>query len=126
MEIFAGIAGAVVGIAVIAAFIAGFFIWVGAKMAGVRNATMGKSILAAVSCTLFVWILAAVFSVLPVVGTAVGFIVGLIACVWIIKAIFDTSTGKALLAWIFHFAAQVIAVIIGLATFAGGLMAFLK
>jgi len=44
--------GTLVGVAVLAASIAGFFIWVGAKTAGIPQVTIGKSILAAISCSL--------------------------------------------------------------------------
>ena len=111
--------GTLIGVAVLAAFIAGFFIWVGAKLAGINNTTIGKSVLAAIACSLSLWFLTGVFFFLPVIG----FFIGQFICLWIIKNIFDTTFGKALLAWIFHFAAQVIAIIIAVATFATGLMA---
>jgi hypothetical protein len=111
--------GTLVGVAVLAAFIAGFFIWVGAKLAGINNTTIGKSILAAIACSLSLWFLTGVFFFFPVIG----FFIGQFICLWIIKNIFDTTFGKAFLAWIFHFAAQTIAIIIAIATFATGLMA---
>ena len=121
MEIAAGAIGVIIGIAIIAAFLAGFFILIGAKMAGIENATIGNSILAAIACTMTVWILTAACSVVPVIGTFIGFFIGLLSCVWILMTIFKTTFGKAFLAWILHFVAQVIAIIIGLFTFAGGL-----
>ncbi|MBI5675836.1 MAG: hypothetical protein HZC48_08450 [Nitrospirae bacterium] len=111
--------GTLVGVAVLAAFIAGFFIWVGSKLAGINNTTIGKSVLAAIACSLSLWFITGVFFFNPIIG----FFIGHLICLWIIKNIFETTFGKALLAWIFHFAAQVIAIIIAIATFATGLMA---
>ena len=111
-----------VGVAVLAAFIAGFFIWVGAKIAGINNTTIRKSVLAAIACSLSLWFLTGVFFFFPVIG----FFIGHFICLWIIKNIFDTTFGKAFLAWIFHFAAQVLAIIIAIATFATGLMAMFR
>ncbi|MEW6714237.1 MAG: hypothetical protein AB1306_03965 [Nitrospirota bacterium] len=119
MGILIAFLGTLVGVALLAAFIAGFFIWVGAKLAGINNTTIGKSILAAITCSLSLWFLTGVFFFLPIIG----FFIGHFICLWIIKSIFETTFGKALLAWIFHFAAQVLAIIIAIATFATGLMA---
>ena len=110
--------GIIIGVALLAAFIAGFFIWAGAKLAGIKKATIGKSILAAIACSFALWFLTGLIFPFPFVG----FLLGHLVCLWILQAIFDTTFGKAFLAWIFHFVAQVIAIIIGVLTFAGGLM----
>ena len=116
------LSGAIIGVAVLAAIIAGFFIWVGAKLAGINQVTMGKSVLAAIACSVSLWFLTGVFFFFPVIG----FLIGHFVCLWIIKSIFDTTYGKAFLAWIFHFAAQIIAIMIGIATFAGGLLGLFR
>ena len=66
-----------------------------------------------------VWL---VFSVVPVFGTILGFIIGLFFAILVIKASYSTSFGKALLVWVFHIIAEIIAIIIGVMTFAGGLL----
>jgi hypothetical protein len=101
--------------------IAGLFMWAGAKMAGIQNATLGKSIGAAIAVSLVTWIIAVVFSILPVIGTFIGFIVGLIIALFVIKSIFNTTMGKAFLAWIFNIFAQILAIVLSIALGVGAL-----
>ena len=122
MEIIGALLGMIVGIAIIATIIAAFFMWVGAKVAGVRNATFFKSIIAALGSAFITWFVSFVFSVVPVFGTILGFMIGLFFAILVIKASYSTSFGKALLVWIFHVVAEIIAIIIGVMTFAGGLL----
>jgi hypothetical protein len=104
--------GIVVLVILVAVVLGALFMLIGAKMAGVgTNATFGRALGAAIACSLMTWIAAAVFSVVPVLGTALGFIIGLILSLMIIKAIFDTSFGRALLTWIFNILAQVVAAV---------------
>jgi hypothetical protein len=124
MEIIGAMLGTVIGMAIIATIIAAFFMWVGAKMAGVRRATFGKSIVAALGSAFITWFISLVFSVVPVFGTFLGFIIGLFFAILVIKASYNTSFGKALLVWIFHIIAEIIAIIIGVMTFASGLFVF--
>ena len=122
MEIIGALLGMIVGIAIIATIIAAFFMWVGAKIAGVRNATFFKSIIAALGSAFITWFVSFIFSVVPVFGTILGFMIGLFFAILVIKASYSTSFGKALLVWIFHVVAEIIAIIIGVMTFAGGLL----
>ena len=122
MEIIGALLGTIIGMIVIATIIAAFFMWVGAKVAGVRNATFFKSTVAALGSTFITWFISLVFSVVPVFGTILGFIIGLFFAILVIKASYSTSFGKALLVWIFHIIAEIIAIIIGVMTFAGGLL----
>ncbi|MCK5098926.1 MAG: hypothetical protein KAR45_12540, partial [Desulfobacteraceae bacterium] len=101
MEIIGALLGMIVGIAIIATIIAAFFMWVGAKVAGVRNATFFKSIIAALGSAFITWFVSFVFSVVPVFGTILGFMIGLFFAILVIKASYSTSFGKALLVWIF-------------------------
>jgi len=123
MEIIAALAASLIGIAIIAAVIAGFFMLIGAKIACVENATLGKSIIAAIASSFITWIVALVFSIVPLIGTIVGFIVGLFLALLAIKGVYNTSFAKALLVWIFNILAQVAAIIIGFLFFAGAIMA---
>lgn len=122
MEIIGAMLGTIIGMMIIATIIAAFFMWVGAKMAGVRNATFFKSIIAALGSAFITWFISLVFSVVPVFGTILGFIIGLFFAILVIKASYSTTIGKALLVWIFHIIAEIIAIIIGVMTFAGGLL----
>ncbi|KPJ51969.1 hypothetical protein AMJ39_08935 [candidate division TA06 bacterium DG_24] len=115
--------GAIVGIFIVATIIAAFFMWLGAKLARVENATFVKSILAALAAAAITWIVSLIFSLVPVAGTIVGFVIGLILTIFAIKAIYATTFGKAVLVWVFHIIAEIIAVIIGILTFAGALFA---
>jgi len=108
----ASIVGALLSVFVATVIIGSFFMWIGAKMAGVQNAGFGKSILAAIATSVITIIISGVFSVVPVMGTVLGFLVGLLLSLFIIKAVYDTSFGKALLTWIFCIVAQIVAVII--------------
>jgi hypothetical protein len=91
----------------VALFIAGFILYLGAKLVGIKNATIGKSIIAVVGGG----ILAGILGIIPVLG----WILGIIAYIWVIKVVFDTSWIKAFLAWIMTF---VVAVIIAVILFA--------
>jgi len=120
---FGAMFGAIVGIFIVATIIAAFFMWLGAKLARVENATFVKSILAALAAAAITWIVSLIFSLVPVAGTIVGFVIGLILTIFAIKAIYATTFGKAVLVWVFHIIAEIIAVIIGILTFAGALFA---
>ena len=99
----------------------GFFMWAGAKMAGIPNATFGKSIWAAIAVSFVTWIIAIVFSIVPVIGTLIGFIIGVLVALIVIKSIYDTSAGKAFLAWLFNIISQILALVIAAALGVGAI-----
>jgi len=111
----------VVGVVVVATAVSALFIWIGAKIAGVKNVTFMKSFWAALISSVFIWVLAAVIN-------APGWIIGLLVSLVVIKVIFDTTWGKAFLAWIFHGVAQfvllvfVILILIGMGVAVGALL----
>lgn len=100
-------------VAVLVVVIDSFFLHVGAKLAGVRRARFGKAVQASIACALSTLLLALLFSWIPVGGTALGFLIGLLLTIAVIQAVYGTSFGKAFLLWIFNVAAQVAAVFIG-------------
>lgn len=102
-----------------AAVIATIFMWIGAKIVGVEKPTFGRAVIAAVGSSFVSWVLAAVSSRIPPIGAIPGFIIGLLASVMVIKAAFETDTGKAFGVWIFNITAQIAAVAIVFALFAG-------
>lgn len=104
-----------------AVLISGIFMWIGARLAGVQRATLGRAILAAIASTAIAWIIRGLFAAaLPFVGPFIGFLLGLLLVLVAIRVIFDTSFGKALLAWIFFILAQMVAgLLVGLLFFGG-------
>ncbi len=124
MLVIHGIIAAFLGLIVLAALIAGLFMYVGAKLAMVEKATFGRAIVAALACSLASWALTGAFTVVPVLGSCSGFIIGLAASLFVIKLAFETSFGKAFLVWIFHLLAEVVAVFLAVVTFAGALLSF--
>jgi hypothetical protein len=119
--------GAILGIILIAALIGvilgGFFMLTGAKIAGVKNATFGNAILTSFACIILGVIISLVFSVIPIIGTVIGFFASLLIQIFIIKSMFDTDAGKALLTWVFNVVAQVIAIIIAVVILGSSLAA---
>jgi hypothetical protein len=125
METVLAFLAAVLWIMFLAWIIAGIFIWIGAKLAGIQGATLFRSMMAALAATLAVWLVTAACSALPVVGTILGFLLGHLICIWILMVLFETGFARALVAWVFHFVAQILAVVIAALTFAGGILAVL-
>jgi len=93
-----------VAVAVIAFAIAGFFLWVGARLAGVPQpgfgACMGASFLGTVAFFLLAWI--------PVLGWLVALVLYLI----VIKSMLDTDFGRAVIAWLISVVAEAGAVVL--------------
>ena len=110
-----GMFGALTGIAILGVIIASFFMMIGAKLAGIKDDTFGKSVIAAMGSEFVIWLISLVVPVL-------GFIIGLIIAVFVIKGIYETSFGKAFVAWIFCVIAEVIAIAKGTMTFATALL----
>jgi len=113
----------VVGVVVVATMVSALFIWIGAKLAGIQNATFMKSFWAALVSSVIIWVLAAVIN-------APGWIIGLLVSLVVIKVIFDTTWGKAFLAWILHGIVQfvllvfVVLILVGMGVAVGALLLF--
>ena len=118
--------GGILGIFALSIIIAGFFMWIGAKLAGVAKSSFGLAIGAAIVVSLVTWVISGLFSILPVIGTLLGFVIALIVSIFLIKAVFDTSLGKAFLTWIFNIMAQFLAIFIGSLIFVGSIQDFLE
>ncbi|AAL80405.1 hypothetical protein PFDSM3638_01335 [Pyrococcus furiosus DSM 3638] len=97
-----GIIGAIV--LLIALFIAGLFLHLGAKLVGIKEATLGKSIVAILGGGILAVIVTAITGAIPVFGILAP-IFGFITYLWVIKAVFNTG-------WLRAFLALVLAVII--------------
>lgn len=109
---------------VIALVFSALFIWAGASMAKVKSANFGKSFMAALASSIITWVITALFAGITGIGSIIGFLIGLFLTILVIKTIFKTDWGKALLVWIFHIVAEVLAIIVGSLTFAGTMTLF--
>src|SRR5262245_28498304 len=116
-----GMLGLFFGLMLLGAFVSGLFIWIGAKAAGIPSPGFGRCVLVAIVTSVATWLLGFVLSILPVVGTLGGIVLGLFVSLLIIKSLFNVTFGKAFLVWIFHVIAQCIAMFIAVVTFAGAL-----
>ena len=113
--------GGLLFVAFLVVILDSLFLHIGAKLAGVNSASFGKAVKASVACALSTLLLAIVFSWIPVAGTAVGFLIGLVLTILVLQASYATSFGKAFLLWMFNVAAQVIAVFLGAVLFSNAL-----
>ncbi|AIF68618.1 hypothetical protein PAP_00875 [Palaeococcus pacificus DY20341] len=84
------------------------FLWLGARFAKIEDATFGKAFIATLGGLIISAILG---SIIPIIGG----ILGLAAYLWIVKTVFNTDWGKAVIAWLFAIViAIVLMVIIGI------------
>jgi hypothetical protein len=113
------------GLFFLAVLLGGLFMSIGARTAHVKNVTFGKAVLASFFAGFGGNLVAGIFIIIPFVGPVVAFFTNIITQVYIIKAIFDTETGKAFLTWLFNLIAQVIVVIIAAIIFWGSIAAWL-
>ena len=124
MNLFMGFGLGMVFAFVLMVIVGGFFMWIAAKIARVEKSTFGRAIVAAIASS-FVSILAAfVFHFFPVLGNFLGYIIGLLLSILIIKGVFETSFGKALLVWVFDIIAKIIAVLAASVIVAGSFAVF--
>ena len=122
MAVLTGMVGLFFGLMLVGALVSGLFIWIGAKVAGIPNPGFGRCVMVAIVTSVGTWLLAFVLSILPVVGTFGGFVLGLLLSLLIIKSLFNVSFGKAALVWLFHVIAQCVAIAIAVMTFAGAFL----
>lgn len=94
-------AAVVVGIILGSLLIASIFMHIGASMAGIKGRTFGM----AIGATIVTFIVSGLLSlVIPVVG----WVIGLIVCPMIMMGIYDTSYGKAFLAYILYWIISIV------------------
>ena len=121
MQILAGTLGALLALLVLWVLLSAFFIWIGAKMAFIPKASFGRAIMAAIACGMGSFLLSGVLLFFPPVGPIMGQVIGIMLSLFIIKAIFETSFGKAFLAWMFQIFAVIIAFAVCFLTFGAAL-----
>ena len=98
----------IAGCIVVATAVSAVFIWIGAKLAGIDGATFIRSFWAALVSSFLVWALTGIGAAVFGFGTIAGWIIGVLITLFVLKQIFDTTWGKAFLAWLFHGMAQLI------------------
>jgi hypothetical protein len=107
-----GIGAGILLFFIIGLLITAFFLWIGVKLAGITGASFGKAVIAAVLSVIATIILSIILSLLPFIGGFLGLLLGILVSIYIIKVVFDTSWGKALVAWILYIVAMVITILI--------------
>ena len=95
-----GIAG--ITALLIALIVAGFVLYLGAELAGIKKASLGRSIVAVVGGG----IIAGILFIIPIIGWILGFI----AYIWVIKVVFDTNWFKATLAFLIAIVVEAVVV----------------
>jgi|Deesub1362B_J571_1020462.scaffolds.fasta_scaffold00031_95 hypothetical protein len=84
------------------------FLWIGARFAKIEDASFGKAFIATLVGMLLSGILG---NIIPVIGG----LIGLIAFLWVVKTVFNTNWGKAVIAWLFAIVvAFVLMIIVGI------------
>ena len=122
MGIFATFGIGIIFVFILMVIIGGLLMWVAAKIARVEKSSFGRAMAAAVAAS-FVTVLASfLFKLIPVLGDLFGFIAGLVLAILVIKAVFGTSFGKALVVWIFHLVATGVAVVLATMIMASSLL----
>lgn len=112
---------------ILAILVATFFMWAGAKMAGLseKKATFMNALVAAIGSALVTWIISAIFAGVTGIGAIVGFLIGVLLSMFVIKAVFKIDWSKSFLVWLFHLIAQVLVFFIAAMTFAGALISLI-
>jgi len=114
-----GFIGGIIGIAllgfIIGVIIASFFMWIASKMAGLRDSGFGKAIKASLGVSFITWLVGILLGWIPIAGPILAFIVGIWASLAIIRNVYETTSGKAFLVWIFNIIAQIIALFLAAA-----------
>ncbi len=115
------------GIGIIFAFIlmviiGGFLMWIAAKIVKVENSSFLRAIVAAIATSFVTVLVSFLFKLIPTLGDFFGFIAGLVIAILIIKVLFRTSFGKALVVWMFYLLANFIAIILAAMIMASSLL----
>ena len=122
MSIFASFGIGIIFAFILMVIIGGLLMWVAAKIARVEKSSFGRAIAAGVAVSFVEIFVAFLFNLVPVFGNLFGFIVGLVISILVIKAVFATSFGKALLVWIFNLVAAFAAILLAAMLMASSLM----
>ena len=122
MGIFASFGIGIVFAFILMVIVGGLLMWVAAKIAKVEKSSFGRAMAAAVAASFVEIFVAFLFNLVPVFGNLFGFILGLVITIFVIKVVFGTSFGKALLVWIFNLVAAFVAIALAAMIMASSLM----
>jgi len=98
-------------------FLDAIFLWMGTKFAGIDKASFSKAIICVFVLIVLSAILVSLLGPLGFLGTIISFVVTL----WVVKALYGTSWGKAFLALILAFIAFIVLSVVLLALLGVGL-----
>jgi hypothetical protein len=122
VALFAGIGVGIIFAFILMVIIGGLFMWIAAKIARVENASFVRALVAAIAASFVEMLVAFLFNLVPVLGNLFGFILGLVITIFVIKTVFGTSFGKALLVWIFNLLAVGVAIAVASIIMASSLL----
>ena len=106
-----------VGFLIVSA-IAGFFMWIGAKIARIEGATFGRSMGAAVAAAFASSLVTLVLALFGFPG--LGAFLGVLVDILVLKAIYRTTFLKALICWLGYLVSFFIAAFVSVALLASG------
>lgn len=95
---------------------AGLLMWLGAHLAGLDYVTFGRSLLAAIAASTVTWIVSELFPTVTLLGISVGVALGLLLTWFVIKEVFNTTFGKAFLAWVFSVFVHAVGILMGISS----------
>lgn len=101
-------------------------LWIGIKIANVERPAFKKIIFISFFTSFIVHLITDIFSIIPNFNAIVGFLIGLILSLFVLKLAFHTELNKAILLWILNIMAQLFAVIVGAHMLIGGISEFIK
>ena len=101
--------GELIGISFFGLFIVAAAMFMGARLAGIRTATFGQSFIASVAASLTTFASLQAASGIGGLGGAAVAVGGAALVVYLIRVIFGTTTGKALVTYLVNVLVQMIA-----------------
>ncbi len=109
----------IMGLVILSIILGGVFMLIGAGVANVEGRNFGKAIVASLFAGLGGSFAGGIIALIPFIGPFLAFFANIVVQIFIIKAVFATETGKAILTWLFNLIAQIIVLIIATIIFWG-------
>ena len=89
----------------------------GAAMVGLEDATLSRAFVASILSACAAWGISFLLSCIPLVGSLGGWMLGMVCSALIIQNVYDCKFEAALIVWIFHFIAELLAIVAVVAAF---------
>ena len=89
----------------------------GAKAVGLEDATLTKAFVASILSACAAWGVSFLLSCIPLVGSIGGFVLGMVAATLLIQKVYECKFESALIVWIFHFLAEIAAIVVIVSAF---------